>query len=81
MTAQQTERVDPPINRQGAVRTASTKSSGKAYDRRIREFQHEQRMNPIDWSDQAIGRVKDTQALMGRDRMREALANLGFPLK
>ena len=52
-----------------------------AYDRRIREFQHEQRMNPIDWSDQAIGRVKDTQALMGRDRMREALANLGFPLK
>ncbi len=60
---------------------ASDGSEIAAYDRRIREFQHEQRMNPIDWSDQAIGRVKDTRALMGRDRMREALANLGFLLK
>jgi nitroreductase len=52
-----------------------------AYDKRIREFQNEQRMNGIDWSDQTIGRVKDTNALMGRDRIREALGNLGFPLK
>ncbi len=52
-----------------------------AYDRRIREFQNEQRMNGIDWSQQSIGRVKDIQSLMGRERMREALANLGFPLK
>ena len=52
-----------------------------AYDKRIREFQNEQRMNAIDWSDQAIGRVKDIKSLMGRDRMREALANLGFALK
>ena len=52
-----------------------------AYDKRIREFQNEQRMNGIDWSDQAIDRVKDIKSLMGRDRMREALANLGFALK
>ena len=52
-----------------------------AYDKRIREFQNEQRMNAIDWSDQAIERVKDIKSLMGRDRLREALANLGFALK
>ena len=52
-----------------------------AYDKRIRDFQNEQRMNAIDWSDQAIGRVKDIKSLMGRDRLREALANLGFALK
>ena len=52
-----------------------------AYDKRIREFQNEQRMNGIDWSDQAIERVKDIKSLMGRDRLREALANLGFALK
>lgn len=52
-----------------------------AYDKRIREFQNEQRMNGIDWSDQAIDRVKDIKSLMGRDRLREALANLGFALK
>ena len=39
MTAQETERIDPPLRGPGAARTASTKSSGKAYDRRIRRQQ------------------------------------------
>jgi nitroreductase len=52
-----------------------------AYDTRLREFQNEQRMNGIDWSTQMVNRAGHLKGLMGRERMREALANLGFPLK
>jgi len=51
------------------------------YDTTIREFQQEQGMRQIDWTQQCINRVKDAPALRGRDRMREALANLGFQLR
>ncbi len=51
------------------------------YDATMRVFQQEQGMKPIDWTQQCINRVKDAAALRGRDRMREALANLGFPLR
>jgi nitroreductase len=52
-----------------------------AYDATIREFQREQGMRQIDWTQQSIDRVKDAAALRGRDRMREALRNLGFELR
>jgi nitroreductase len=52
-----------------------------AYDLRFREFQREQAMTEIDWTQQATNRVKTTEALHGRDRMREALASLGFQLR
>lgn len=52
-----------------------------AYDLRMREFQGEQRMSPADWSAQSVQRVEKLPALMGRERMREAMANLGFILK
>jgi nitroreductase len=52
-----------------------------AYNARIREFQSEQKMAEVDWSHQSVGRVKDIKGLMGRERMREALDNLKFPLK
>ena len=52
-----------------------------AYDKRVREFQNEQRMNGIDWSAQSLNRVEKLAGLMGRERMREAMANLGFILK
>ena len=51
------------------------------YDTTMREFQREQGMRPIDWTQQCIDRVKDAAALRGRDRMREALRNLGFELR
>ena len=35
----------------------------------------------IDWTQQCFNRVKDAAALRGRDRMREALRNLGFELR
>ncbi len=51
------------------------------YNSAVREFQREQGMRQIDWTQQCINRVKDAAALRGRDRMREALRNLGFELR
>jgi nitroreductase len=51
------------------------------YDATIRDFQREQGMRAIDWTQQCFNRVKDAEALRGRDRMREALRNLGFELR
>lgn len=51
------------------------------YNATMRGFQREQGMKSIDWTDQCFDRVKDAKALRGRDRMREALANLGFELR
>ncbi len=53
----------------------------ESYNATMRQFQREQSMRPIDWTDQCFGRVKDAEALRGRDRMREALRNLGFELR
>jgi hypothetical protein len=38
-------------------------------------------MRQADWSDTASKRVASVAALTGRDRMFEALRNLGFPLR
>jgi nitroreductase len=51
------------------------------YNATMREFQSEQRMKAIDWTQQCFSRVKDAVALRGRDRMRDALRNLGFELR
>jgi nitroreductase len=51
------------------------------YNATVREFQREQGMRAIDWTQQCFNRVKDAAALRGRDRMREALRNLGFELR
>ena len=51
------------------------------YNATMREFQREQGMKAIDWTQQCFSRVKDAEALRGRDRMREALRNLGFELR
>ena len=51
------------------------------YNAIMRGFQQEQGMRAVDWTQQCINRVKDAAALRGRDRMREALRNLGFELR
>ena len=51
------------------------------YNATMREFQREQGMKAIDWTQQCFNRVRDAQALRGRDRIREALNNLGFELR
>ena len=52
-----------------------------AYDARMSDFQAEQAMPPEVWTRRTIGRVRTPAALTGRDRMRAALANLGFALR
>ncbi len=51
------------------------------YNAVARDYMREQGMKEQDWTSQAISRLKDTAGLNGRDRMREALANLGFGLR
>jgi nitroreductase len=53
----------------------------EAYNGVARDYMREQGMKEQDWTAQATARMKDTSSLTGRDRMREALANLGFGLK
>lgn len=51
------------------------------YNTLARDYMREQGMKEQDWTAQATARMKDASSLTGRDRMREALANLGFGLK
>lgn len=51
------------------------------YDEKLSDFQREQGMDVIGWTGRTIPRLKSAQSLAGRDRMREALANLGFALR
>jgi nitroreductase len=51
------------------------------YDAQMRDFQREQSMDVIGWLGRTIPRLKNAKSLAGRDRMREALANLGFELR
>lgn len=51
------------------------------YNAVARDFMREQGMKEQDWTSQAINRLKDTAALHGRDRMREALTTMGFGLR
>ena len=52
-----------------------------AYDARMAAFQAEQAMTPEVWTQRSISRVRTPASLTGRDRMRAALANLGFALR
>ncbi len=61
--------------------TEARNAAVDGYNETMREFQREQGMKAIDWTQQCFNRVKDAKALRGRDRMREALRNLGFELR
>ena len=52
-----------------------------AYDQAMQAFQTEQGMTRQGWSDLILNRLGTTKALSGRDRLREALGNLGLPLR
>ena len=52
-----------------------------AYDARLREFQREQGMRKVSWTELATERVKTAASLHGRDRIRAALETLGFPVR
>lgn len=60
---------------------ASEPDGVAAYDERLRAFQEATRMRPVGWSRSVVDRLRSGASLMGRDRMREALRNLGFDLR
>ncbi|MGE0222696.1 MAG: NADPH-dependent oxidoreductase [Acetobacteraceae bacterium] len=51
------------------------------YNGIARDFMREQGMKEQDWTAQATARMAGPQSLTGRDRIREALRNLGFELR
>jgi len=51
------------------------------YDDTLRAFQRTQSLAEIGWSEAASNRVRGVVELRGRDRLREALTKLGFPLR
>ena len=54
----------------------------RVYNEVMKAFYSKQQMNiPGDWSEHSANRVKSPQSLSGRDRLREALKNLGFELR
>jgi nitroreductase len=52
-----------------------------AYVEQLRAFQAAENLTLEDWAERCLARVRTPQSLTGRDRMREALANLGFALR
>lgn len=51
------------------------------YNLVMQAFYNSQQMNiPGDWSEHSVKRVASAESLSGRDRLREALQNLGFLL-
>ena len=65
------EQYDPELNRVAIDR----------YNGIARDFMREQGMKEQDWTAQATARLASAKAMSGRDRMREALHNLGFELR
>jgi hypothetical protein len=50
-------------------------------DEKFRDFQKEQGLPEQGWVRQVLSRVRGTDAMSGRDKIREALIALGFELK
>lgn len=51
------------------------------YDARFREFQTAEGLETVGWIKRTLARLESKEALNGRDRMREAVANLGFEIR
>ena len=62
-------------------RVAEEEAAIGAYDRALAAFSEQQGMGPVAWTPRMLSRVANAASLSGRDRMREALNALGFPLR
>jgi len=61
--------------------SAAPQAAIAQYDHVMKTFYSEQQMNVTgDWSEHSAKRVATAQSLNGRDRLRQALNHLGFPL-
>lgn len=65
----------------GRYGTEGETAERAAYDRRLAAFSVRQEMSDDDWTGRVIARIGTIPALRGRDRLKAALAALGFPLK
>jgi nitroreductase len=61
--------------------TSVKREAIEQYNATARDFMREQGMKEQDWTAQALGRLRSAETLTGRDRMREALSNMGFGLR
>ena len=59
---------------------APSASAIRGFDVASRSFQESQGLPPTGWVAPLLARMADGQSLGGRDRLREALGRLGFPL-
>jgi len=51
------------------------------YDKRLAEFSKRHEMAQYTWTERVINRQQKVSALSGRDKLKQVLNNLGFPLK
>ena len=51
------------------------------YEERLATYQRSQGLKPVGWAGTVLARMADSAALRGRDRMKAALAVLGFALR
>lgn len=75
-------RLSPSVVLHHETYASADEAAGIAeYEQRAAAFQQAQGRETPPWSQQAVARMTDGAALTGRDRLREALASMGFPLR
>ncbi|HRD77038.1 MAG TPA: nitroreductase family protein, partial [Hyphomicrobiaceae bacterium] len=52
-----------------------------AYDRLLEDFSRRNEMSAYTWTERVLNRIGKVTALSGRDRLKEQLRRLGFPLR
>ncbi|MES2906661.1 MAG: nitroreductase family protein [Pseudomonadota bacterium] len=62
-------------------KTDAEQQAVETFNASHRDFQQEQNMKTIDWTDRVAARLKDAKALDGRDVLRDVLKKLGFALR
>jgi nitroreductase len=61
--------------------TAAEPEGNAAYDRALTAFSEKAERTPYTWTERVISRVGRIAGLGGRDKLRDAMARLGFPLR
>jgi nitroreductase len=61
--------------------TAAEKGLRASYDQRLDAFSRRHEMAAYTWTQRVIGRLATIKSLNGRDRLKDILQNLGFPLR
>ena len=61
--------------------TSAEPAANAMYDRALQQFSQATERSSYTWTQRVISRVGKLSALAGRDRIREAMGRLGFPLR